>query len=62
VDVPGIPTMKKACFLRVLILSLMVYACTEKPEELNLDPETETLVEILKAEMHPLQIKTCNCI
>lgn len=48
--------MKKACFLRVLILSLMVYACTEKPEELNLDPETETLVEILKAEMHPLSI------
>lgn len=37
-----------------LFLSLLAFSCTEKPEELQLDPETEALVEILKDELKSL--------
>jgi hypothetical protein len=37
-----------------LILSLFIFSCTEKPEELNLDPETEALMNILQDELLPL--------
>jgi erythromycin esterase len=37
-----------------LFLSLAVLSCTLTPEELNLDPETEALVNILLDEMEPL--------
>jgi len=37
-----------------LFLSLTVLSCTKKPEELNLDPETEALVSILQDELVPL--------
>ena len=42
--------------LASLFLSLTVLSCTKKPEELNLDPETEALVNILQDEMVPLDI------
>jgi len=41
-------------FFLFLILSLILPSCTEKPEELNLDPETEALVSILQDELVPL--------
>ena len=37
-----------------LFLSLTVLSCTKTPEELNLDPETEALVNILQDELQPL--------
>ena len=37
-----------------LILSLLIFSCTKNPEELNLDPEIEALVNILQDEMLPL--------
>jgi len=37
-----------------LFLSLTTISCKEKPEELNLDPETEALVNILQDELVPL--------
>jgi len=37
-----------------LFLSLTVLSCMENPEELNLDPETEALVNILQDELVPL--------
>jgi len=41
-------------FFLFLILSLILPSCTEKPEELNLDQETEALVSILQDELVPL--------
>lgn len=43
-----------------LFLSLTVISCTKNPEELNLDPETETLVNILQDELVPLDIDPLN--
>jgi erythromycin esterase len=37
-----------------LLLSLFSYSCSDHPEELNLDPEIEALVNILKDEMQAL--------
>ncbi|NOR34467.1 MAG: hypothetical protein GQ579_07285 [Bacteroidales bacterium] len=37
-----------------LLLSLFMLSCSDDPEELNLDPETEALVNILKDELQPL--------
>ena len=37
-----------------LILALILSSCSKNPEELNLDPETEVLVNILKDEMQAL--------
>ena len=47
--------MNKIGTFLTLFLSLCILACTkDKPEELNLDPETEVLVNILQDELQPL--------
>ncbi len=43
-----------------LFLSLAFLSCTKTPEELNLDPETEALVDILQDEMKPLDADPLN--
>ena len=44
-----------------LSLSLCILSCNkEKPEELNLDPETEALVAILQDELQPLDANPLN--
>lgn len=56
VSILNTPIMKITDRFLIVLLTLIVYSCTEKPEDLNLDPETEVLVEILKGEMKPLPI------
>jgi len=48
------PIMYTKHLFLLLIISLFLYSCTEDPEELPLDPETQTLVDILLDEMNPL--------
>ncbi|MCK4879345.1 MAG: erythromycin esterase family protein [Bacteroidales bacterium] len=43
-----------------LLLFLTVFSCTKNPEELNLDPETKALVDILQDELLPLTTDPLN--
>jgi erythromycin esterase len=40
--------------LLLLLISLILIACSKYPEDLNLDPETQTLVDLLEEELVPL--------
>lgn len=40
-----------------LIISVILGSCSKEPEDLNLDPETQTLVDLLENELVPLSAK-----
>ena len=46
--------MHKKCLILILILSGVICSCEKKPEDLNLDPETKKLVNILQEELQSL--------
>jgi len=46
--------MHKKQLILILILSGVISSCEKKPEDLNLDPETKALVNILQDELQPL--------
>jgi len=46
--------MHKKHLILILILSGVISSCEKKPEDLNLDPETKALVNILQDELQPL--------
>ena len=46
--------MGKKLVFQYLLLYLILASCSDHPEELNLDPETEALVNILQDELQPL--------
>ncbi|MEA3478376.1 MAG: erythromycin esterase family protein [Bacteroidota bacterium] len=52
--------MYKKHLLLPLIISLILCSCSKDPEGLNLDPETQTLVNILQDELLPLGADPLN--
>jgi len=46
--------MHKRYLILIMILSGIISSCEKKPEDLNLDPETKTLVNILQEELQSL--------